>query len=84
MHANRPQISVDLSAGLEVATAAKAAYAARPSADPTVVAQAGRLLASAQAAVSAWQASASSADQATAAAALGALMTYEAAATKPS
>ena len=82
--ANRPQVSVDLSAGLEVATAAAAAYAARPTADPTVVAQAGRLLASAQAAVSAWEASTSSADQATAAAAIAALMAYEATAAKPS
>ena len=82
--ANRPQVSVDLSAGLEVATVVEAAYAARPTADPSVVAEAGRLLTSAQAAVSAWEVSTSSADQAAAAAAVAALMTYEATAAKSS
>ena len=51
---------------------------------PSVVAEAGRLLASAQAAVSAWEVSTSSADQAAAAAAVAALMTYEATAAKSS
>ena len=82
--ANRPQVSVDLSTGLDVATAAEVAYAARATADPKVVAQASRMLAGAQAAVSAWEASTSSADQAIAAAAVAALMTYEAAAVKAS
>ncbi len=82
--ANRPQVSVDLPAGLEVATVVEAAYAARPNADSQVVAEAGRLLASAQAAVSAWEASTSSANQAVAAAAVAALMTYEATAAKSS
>ena len=74
----RPQVSVDLTVGLNVASAAEAAYAARSDADPKVVAQAVRLLAAAQAAVSAWVASSSSADQATASAAVAALLTYEA------
>ena len=36
--ANRPEVSVDLSSGLEVATAAEATYAARPHAAAAAVA----------------------------------------------
>jgi hypothetical protein len=81
--ATKPEISADLTAGLTVAAAAESAYAAQSSADPKVLAQLGRLLASAQAAVTAWQMSSSPADQAVASAAIAALVEYEASAAAP-
>ena len=76
----KPTAATDLNAGLEVAAALETAYAARPSADPKVVADLTGLLASAQAAVASWEASNSPADQGLASAAISALVAYEAAA----
>jgi hypothetical protein len=76
----RPQLTTDLTAGLQVATALEAAYAASPHADPKIVAQLTRLLASAQAAMAAFNGSTSATDQAVASAAIAALVEYEASA----
>ncbi len=76
----RPQLTADLVAGLEVASALEIAYAAKPGANPTVVAELSRLLASAQAALAAFSASTSSSNQAAASAAVAALVEYEASA----
>ncbi len=78
--ATKPQVTTDLNAGLEVAAAVESAYAARPNANPKVVADLSRLLASAQAAVASWEASTSSSDEALASAAISALVAYEASA----
>ena len=78
--ATKPEVTTDLNAGLEVASALESAYAARPTADPKVVADLTRLMASAQAAVASWEASSSSSDEAVANAAISALVAYEAAA----
>jgi hypothetical protein len=68
----------NLTVALDVAATVEGAYAARPAADPNAVAELSRLLASAQAAVAAWQASSSESDQAIANAAIAALVEYEA------
>ncbi len=78
--ATKPEVSTDLNAGLEVATALETAYAARPSADPKIVADLTRLMASAQAAIGAWEVSTSPADAALANAAIAAFVAYEASA----
>ena len=78
--ATKPNVATDLNAGLEVAAALETAYAARPSANPKVTADLAHLLASAQAAVAAWNASDSPTDQALASAAIAALVAYEASA----
>ncbi len=76
----RPEITTDLNAGLEVAAALQSAYAARPSADPKIVADLTRLTAGAQAAVASWEASSSSSNEALANAAISGLVAYEASA----
>jgi hypothetical protein len=76
----KPQIATDLDLALGVASAANGAYAARPTADPKIVAQLSRLLAAAQAAVTSWEASAKPEDKAVADAAISALVSYEASA----
>jgi hypothetical protein len=76
----KAQVAGDLSVALDVASVAEGAYAARPNADPKTVAQLSRLLLVAQAAVTAWQASAQPQDQAVASAAIAALVEYEASA----
>jgi hypothetical protein len=73
----KPQVAGDLNVALDVASVAEGAYAARPNADPKTVAQLSRLLAAAQAAVTAWQASTQPEDQAAASAAIAALVEYE-------
>ena len=73
-------MTTDLNAGLEVAAALQTAYAAKSSADPKVVADLTRLLATAQAAVASWETSTSSTDEALANAAISALVAYEASA----
>ncbi len=78
--ATRPEITTDLNAGLEVAVALENAYAARPSADPKIVADLTHLMATAQAAVASWEASSSSSDEALANAAISAFVAYEASA----
>ncbi len=78
--ANRPEVTTDLNAGLEVAAALERAYTARPSADPKIVADLARLMATAQAAVASWEASSSSSEEAMANAAISALVAYEASA----
>jgi type IV pilus biogenesis protein CpaD/CtpE len=77
---SRPQATNDLTAALEVAAAIETAYATQPQADPKTVTQVSRLLQSAQAAVTAFGASTSPADQAAAGAAIAALVAYEASA----
>ena len=76
--ASTPEVAADLAVALDVAATAEGAYAARPGADPTKVAELSRLLAVAQAAVTSWQASSLPADQAIASAAISALVEYEA------
>ena len=78
--AKRQEVTTDLNAGLEVAAALERAYAARPSADPKVVADLTRLMTSSQTAVASWEASSSSSDEAVANAAISALVAYEASA----
>ena len=78
--ATRPEVTTDLNAGLEVAAALESAYAARPSADPKIVADLTRLSSAAQAAVASWEASNSSSDEVLANAAISALVAYEASA----
>jgi uncharacterized lipoprotein YajG len=70
----------DLQVALDVAATVEGAYAARPTADPKVVADLSRLLAAAQAAVTSLQASGTAGDQAAANAAISALVAYEASA----
>jgi hypothetical protein len=72
--------ATDLTLALDVAATARGVYAARPDADPKVVAELARLLAAAQAAVASYQTSTSPADQAAAQAAISALVAYEASA----
>ncbi len=76
----KPQMSADLSAGLEVAAALESAYAARPTANPQTVATMTRLLQVAQAAITAWESSSSTGDRAAADAAIAALVAFEASA----
>jgi hypothetical protein len=78
--ASKVQDEVDLTAAYDVAASAEAAYAADPGADPALVKQAAALLASAQAALLAWQnAPAGSTTEATAlSAAVAALVAFEA------
>ena len=76
--ATRPEVTTDLNAGLEVAAALGSAYAARPNADPKIVADITRLTATAQAGVASWDASSSASDAALANAAISALVAYEA------
>lgn len=78
--ASKTQVSTDLTVALDVAATAEGAYAARPDADPTKVAELSRLLSAAQAAVAAWSASSLPEDQALASAAISALVEYEASA----
>ena len=78
--ADKPQVTTDLNTGLEIAAALESAYAARPSADPKVVAELARLMAASQAAVVSWETSISPADAAAASAAIAALVAYEASA----
>jgi hypothetical protein len=78
--ADKPEVAGDLTVALDVAATIEGAYAARPDADPTKIAELSRLLASAQAAVVAWRASSLPADQALASAAISALVEYEASA----
>jgi hypothetical protein len=78
--AGKSQVATDLDLALDVALAANGAYAARPTADPKIVANLSRLLAAAQAAVASWDASAKPEDQAVANAAIAALVSYEASA----
>ncbi len=78
--ASKPQVATDLNTGLEVAAALEGAYAARAGSDPKVVAELARLMAGAQAAVAAWEASTSPTDEAAANAAIAALVAYEASA----
>ena len=78
--AARPEVTTDLNAGLEVAAALESAYVARPSADPKIVSDLARLMASAQAAIASWEASSSSSNEALANAAISALVAYEASA----
>ncbi len=77
--ADRVQDGVDLTAAYDVAASVEAAYAADPSADPATVKQAAALLASAQAALLAWQNEpAGSSSEATAlSAAIAALVAFE-------
>lgn len=73
-----PQQQTDINAGLTVAAAATSIYAARPDADPKVVAQLRALLAAAQSAAQTAQANpGGSAEQNAAGAALAALVAYE-------
>jgi uncharacterized lipoprotein YajG len=74
------KVASDLSVALDVAATLEGAYAARPTADPKVVAELSRLLAAAQAAVTSLQASGAAGDQAAANAAISALVAYEASA----
>lgn len=76
---NKPEVSTDLSVALDVAATLEGAYAARPTADPKVVAELARLLATAQAAIVSWRSSKLPADQAAANAAISALIAYESA-----
>jgi hypothetical protein len=76
--ADKPEVAGDLDLALDVASTLEGAYAAKPSADPKVTAEFARLLATGQAAVAAWAASNSPADQALADAAVSALVAYEA------
>ena len=76
----KPQASADLSAGLEVAAALESAYAARPGANPKTVTDMARLLQVAQAAITSWENSTTTADRAAADAAIAALVAYEASA----
>jgi hypothetical protein len=76
----KAQVADDLNVALDVASVAEGAYAARPNADPKTVEQLSRLLATAQAAVTAWQTSTLPEDQAAASAAIAALVAYEASA----
>lgn len=76
----QPQVNTDLNAGLEIAVALESAYAATPKADPKVVAEASRLVSSAEAAVTSFTSSTAPADQAVALAAIAALVAYEASA----
>ena len=76
--ADKTEVAGDLTVALDVAATAEGVYAARPDADPQKVAELSRLLASAQAAVTSWQASSLPSDQAIASAAISALVEYEA------
>jgi hypothetical protein len=76
--ANTATISGDLDVALDVAAALEGVYAAGPKAKPATVANLVHLLAIAQAAVAAWKASGSDADEAAAGAAIAALVGYEA------
>jgi uncharacterized lipoprotein YajG len=78
--ASPQSVASDLQVALDVAATVEGAYAARPSADPKVVAELSRLLAAAQAAVTSLQASGAAGDQAAANAAISALVAYEASA----
>ena len=49
--ASKPEVAIDLNAGLEMGAALESAYAARPSADPKIVADLTRLSSAAQAAM---------------------------------
>ena len=80
--ADRATVGTDLTAAVGVAAAAEGFYAAQPGADPTKVAEWSRLLVAAQAAVASWQASTTPADEATARAAVAALLAYNSAAPK--
>ena len=75
---SQPQVDTDLNAGLEIAVALESAYAAEPTADPKIVAQAKRLVSTAEAAVTSFTTSTAPADQAAALAAIAALVAYEA------
>lgn len=78
--ATKPEVATDLSVALDVAATLEGAFAARPTADPKVVSELARLLATAQAAVASWQASSSPDDEAIANAAISALVAFEASA----
>ena len=70
----------DVNMAFMVASASEHTYAARPKADPKVVAELGRLLMVAQVALAVWAASSAPADQQIAATAVAALVSYEASA----
>ena len=67
----------DLQTALSVASAAEAAYAATPGADPATVRKASALVAAAQAALITWDASGAAPDASAAEAAIAALTVYE-------
>ena len=77
---SQPSTAADLTAAFDVASAAEAAYAAQPHANPKTVAELGRLLAAAQAALFSWTNSQSAGDQAALSATIAALVAYEASA----
>jgi hypothetical protein len=84
--ASSPAAQTDLTAAYNVAAAVEAAYVASPDADPAVIKQADSLLASAQAALFAWESApnGSTAESAVLSAAIAALVAFEAQIPQPS